>query len=370
MKKLFVLFISCILVASLCNIQADAISAKAAILINGDTGEIIYEKSANLRLSMASTTKIMTAVLLLENKKLSDTVIVTDEMLRVEGSSMGLKSGDKVSFYDLLYGLMLSSGNDAANVVAISIGGSLEGFAKMMNAKAKEIGLLNTSFVTPSGLDSENHYTTAYDLSMLTRYALENDEFARAVSTKSVTLYFGNPPYRRTLTNHNRLLNMVDGVIGVKTGFTKKSGRCLVSAYKKDGKYLIAVTLNAPNDWADHKSLIDYGISKTRVKCFNFDNEYLLEIENADSLTVTIPSVEFSYMDDGFITAEPIFLEGLTAPIKKGQLLGYAVYKYKDKVIRKTEILALYDIKEIESKPQNKGFFSYVKDVFLGIWEN
>lgn len=280
MKKVFcVILVISALFAAGCPVYA--VSAKAAVVINGDTGDILYSKNADVRLPMASTTKIMTALILLENcVDLDGEIVTAKEMVTVEGSSMGLLEGDRVSYRALLYGMMLASGNDAANTVAIAIGGSVEKFVGMMNAKAAELNLKSTHFVTPSGLDAEGHYTTAYELALITREALKNPDFALAAAAKSATLCYGNPPYRRTLTNHNRLLFMYDDVIGVKTGFTKKSGRCLVSAAKKDGKYVIAVTLNDGDDWADHRFLLDAGLGAIEV--YDYKQE---------SKTVSIPVI-------------------------------------------------------------------------------
>lgn len=260
MRRGIIFIVLCLLINSGLSVAALETSAKAAVVINGDTGEMIYAVNAGERLPMASTTKIMTALLLCEQGKPEKTVTVSADMLQVEGSSMGLLAGDTVTYRDLLYGMLLASGNDAANVTAYVLDGSIEQFASRMNRKAAELGLTDTRFVTPSGLDAEGHYTTAADLAKLARIALQNDAFARAAASAEAVCYYGNPPYKRTLKNHNKLLNLSDGVVGVKTGFTKKSGRCLVSAMKKDGKFVIAVTLNDPNDWADHEALLSYGI--------------------------------------------------------------------------------------------------------------
>ena len=202
------------------SVYATDTSAKAAIVINGITGEVIYEHNANERLPMASTTKIMTALILAEQEDLSKEISCTKEMVTVEGSSMGLLVGDRVTYHDLLYGMLLASGNDAANTTAISIGGSVQKFADIMNEKAKELNLNNTHFVTPSGLDAEGHFTTAHDLALLAAYALKNEEFKKAASSYTARLCYGNPPYQRTLTNHNKLLKSYNGLVGVKTGFT------------------------------------------------------------------------------------------------------------------------------------------------------
>ena len=206
---LFVIIFSLVFCSCIVSVSASeniTVSAKSAIVMCMDTNEVLLEKSAMLKLPMASTTKIMTALILAEQPDLSKTVKVTKQMVTVEGSSMGLLEGDAVSYRDLLYGMLLASGNDAANTTAYVIGGSIKGFAKIMNQKAAELGLKNTSFVTPSGLDDENHYTTAYDLALLASAALKNKVFREACSSKIATLYYGNPPYRRTLTNHNKLL--------------------------------------------------------------------------------------------------------------------------------------------------------------------
>ncbi len=373
MKKLSAIIIALVLFCHSFCVSAVSVSAKSAVLISGDTFEVVFEKNAHIKLSMASTTKIMTGLIICENKDLSDKVTVTADMLRVEGSSMGLRVGDTLTYRDLLYGLMLLSGNDAANVAAISIGKSLEKFADMMNEKARSLGLSNTNFVTPSGLDGENHYTTAYDLACLTRHALLNEDFALAVSTYTADITYGNPPVKRTLTNHNKLLKRIDGVIGVKTGFTKKSGRCLVSAYKKDGRFLIAVTLNAPNDWQDHENLIEYGLANTKVMDFYFDRQYTLLLQNAgiSSVEFKVPSITLCCVNTDNITATVSFPNKLSAPVKKGEVLGLAFYKCGEKDICSEKITLQFDIKKAENnKIQSRTFFDSLRSVFFGIWEN
>lgn len=210
--------------------EMPAISAKYAVLVEMNTGQLIAEKNGYDKASMASTTKIMTSLLLCELCDLDEEIVATKEMVTVEGSSMGLQEGDRVHYRDLLYGMLLASGNDAANTTAISVAGSIENFAELMNKKAKEFGMTNTHFVTPSGLDDEEHYTTAYDMSKLAVYAMKNADFAEACASKTATLEYGNPPYRRTLTNHNKLLQYYEGAIGIKTGFTKNRGGVLFPA--------------------------------------------------------------------------------------------------------------------------------------------
>ena len=354
-------------------VSALSTSAKAAILINADTGEVIYSHNIEERLPMASTTKIMTALLLCEYGNFEREITVTAEMLRVEGSSMGLLAGDRVTLHDLLYGLLLASGNDAANVVAFVLGGTVNGFAKLMNERAAELGLKNTHFVTPSGLDADGHYTTAYDLAMLTRYALSNEEFAKAVASKSAVLNYGNPPYRRTLTNHNKLLKTYEGAIGVKTGFTKKAGRCLVSAAEEDGKKVIAVTLNDPDDWNDHKNMLTYGLNAIKQTVIKPEQESVdipVISGKEEQLHIEIESFTVNTLETEGLSCAVNLPEFVYAPITKGELIGSAVFKKGDSIIHETMLYAPDDIDVAESE---KGFLEYtalnIKYIFLNIWE-
>lgn len=368
MKRLVSVFtvLMIILVSFPLTASAIDVSAKAAVVICGDTGEVLFSKNHTERLPMASTTKIMTGLLLCEYGNLDREITVTAEMVKVEGSSMGLLVGDKVTLHDLLYGLMLASGNDAANTIAIVMAGSTKAFADLMNNKAKEIGLKNTNFVTPSGLDDENHYTTAYDLALLTKFAMQNKVFAEAVGSKSAVLNYGNPPYRRTLTNHNKLLKSVEGCIGVKTGFTKKSGRCLVSAVKRDGKYVIAVTLNAPNDWQDHKNMLEYGISKIiQTEITPKKSEYKIPVISGvtDNLTVKIePFLLNSSESEGF-SCEVYLPPYLFAPIESGEVIGKAVYKQNGEILAEKEIIADSDIELYRYQKNDNDIFK----IFLHI---
>ena len=239
-----------------------ALSAKYAVLIDAETLQVLYAKDCDVRAPVASTTKIMTALLLLEAGEPERTFAVTDEMVRVEGTSMGLRGGDTVSRYALACGMLLASGNDAANAAAIHLAGSLPAFADLMNRRAAEIGMTRTHFVTPSGLDAEGHLSTAWDMALLGREAMLNPLFREISSKASIRVSYGNPPFTRTLSNHNRLVRELPGCVGIKTGFTDKAGRTLVSAVERDGRTLIAVTLRAPNDWEDHRRLYDYGFAQ------------------------------------------------------------------------------------------------------------
>lgn len=373
MKKIICLILVCFLVLPVISVSAVSTTAKAAILINGDTGEVIYEQNADERLPMASTTKIMTALLLCEKGDLEKEITVTAEMLRVEGSSMGLLAGDKVTLHDLLYGLLLASGNDAANVVAFTLGGTVSGFAGIMNKKAEELGLKDTHFVTPSGLDADGHYTTARDLSSLARIAMQNKDFALAASSKSAVLNYGNPPYRRSLTNHNKLLKTFDGAVGVKTGFTKKSGRCLVSAAKRDGKYVIAVTLNDSNDWKDHTSLLEYGLDIIKLtEITPQKTEYNIPIVSGrqENLEIKIEPYTVSSLKNEDFSYKVNLPKFLYAPINKGDVIGNVVYKKGETLIDKVNILAN---KDIGLKKQNSKIteiiMENIKYILLNLWE-
>lgn len=240
---------------------APEVSAQSAVLIEAQTGTVLYEKNARQQRAMASTTKIMTAILTIEAGDLDREFTVDSYAIMVEGTSMGLREGDRVSRRDLLYGILLPSGNDAANAAAVSVGGSIGGFVELMNKKAQELSLTDTHFATPSGLDAQGHYTTALDLARLTAYAMRNETFRGIVCCQSAQVEFGNPPYERTLYNSNKMLRLYEGAIGVKTGFTDNARRCLVSAAERNGVTLIAVTLNAPDDWNDHTKMLDEGFS-------------------------------------------------------------------------------------------------------------
>lgn len=235
------------------------VDAAAAIVVNADTGGVIFSQNSDMRLPMASTTKIMTAVLLLENADLDTTVTATEKSVTVEGSSMGLLPGDKITYRALLYGLMLPSGNDAANTVAISLAGSTENFALMMNKKAAELKMDNTNFVTPSGLHDKMHYSTVSDMAKLAVYAMKNETFKKVVCEKSIRTSYGNPPYERTVFGHNKLLGLYSGCNGIKTGYTSDAGRCLVSSATRDGKNVIAVTLRDNDTVKSHTALLDFG---------------------------------------------------------------------------------------------------------------
>lgn len=244
------------------------LNSRYAIVLDRNSKAVLYEKNSNERVPMASTTKIMTAIVLLEslekdnNLTLESKIEVCKEAGAIGGSRLGLKTGDKVSVNDLLYGLMLCSGNDAAIQIAVSIGGSVEGFANLMNEKAKELGLKDSHFVTPHGLDMEGHYTTAYELALIADYALNIEKFSEVVKTKTYTVMING--YSKNISNTNELLGYLNGVNGVKTGFTNGAGRCLVTSANRNGFNIITVVLGADTKkirTKDSIALIEYTYS-------------------------------------------------------------------------------------------------------------
>lgn len=308
------------------------VSAKSAVLIEAETGRIITGKREHVRMPMASTTKIMTALVAIEKVPLDRVVSVSAKAVGVEGSSVYLFAGEELTMEALLYAMLLESANDAAAAIAIEIGGSIDAFADMMNEKAKELGLSDTHFKNPHGLGDEDHYTTAYDLAVIAAEALKNETFRRIVSTYKKTIPMQSTGGVRLLINHNKMLRLYDGAIGVKTGFTKQSGRCLVSAAERDGVTLVAVTLSAPDDWNDHTRLLDYGfsvyerINLTNAGSFRADVPVVggtltnVAVTNRDSLSVSLPKNHES------ITTRVELPRFLFGRIEENQTVGRLVY--------------------------------------------
>lgn len=328
------------------------ISAECAIVINADTGGVLYEKNAYRQRAMASTTKIMTALITLESGDLDRPFTVDGMAIKVEGTSMGLREGDTVTRRALCYGMLLPSGNDAANAAAVNIAGSLSAFAELMNKRAARIGMNDTHFVNPSGLDAEGHYTTARDMALLTREALKNEEFRSICKMRTAQVEFGAPPQKRTLYNSNKMLRLYDGCIGVKTGFTDNARRCLVSAAERGGCTVIAVTLNAPDDWNDHKKLLDRGFSEIKPVDVRI-NSFAAEVVGGSSDTVTIVpgravtlgltdeesrTVSVRYNTPGFVYAE----------IEKGDTLGYADIYLGELFLEKIPLVAAESVARVK----------------------
>lgn len=332
----------CLLWAAVCclSVPAEAVetSATAAILVDADSGRVLYEKQADRQMLIASTTKIMTALLAVELGELSETVTVSTNAAGTEGSSMYLKAGEELRLETLLYGLLLSSGNDAAVAVAEHIAGSVEAFAQRMNEKARELGMTNSSFANPNGLDHEDHYSTARDMARLACAAMENRTLMRLASTKSVSV--GG----RTMTNHNKLLTMQEGCIGLKTGYTRAAGRTLVSCMEKNGQRLVAVTLQDGNDWADHRTLYAYGYAQYPAQTGAVPGQVVQFAPISGGLQAAVPLVSagrFSWPVGSGETLErtvelPVPLQ---APLRAGTKVGEAVFALDGQEVGRVDLL-------------------------------
>ena len=293
MKRIFATTAAALLAAVvLLPVPVRAVSARSAYVLDGISGRVLYEKEPCRRSLIASTTKIMTALIVCEQCNVLDRMRIPREAVGIEGSSMYLQEGEVLTLQELLYGLMLSSGNDAAVALAIYCGGTVEGFAQLMNDKARNLGLKDTHFENPNGLDSPGHYSTARDLAVLSAYAMENPVFAKTVSAKSLRVG------QRYLTNHNKLLWRVEGADGVKTGYTKAAGRILVSSACREGRRIIAVTINDPDDWSDHARLLETGFARFQQQRIITagQNVGALEVAGSDGQWVQLLAQEdFSY---------------------------------------------------------------------------
>lgn len=343
--------------------EIPAVSAKSAVLMVG--GEVVWSKNADEKLPMASTTKIMTALVAIEHGDIAKEVAVDGKACGVEGSSVYLTAGEVLTMEDLLYALMLESANDAAAAIACEVGGTIEAFADMMNETAEKLGLENTHFMNPHGLDDPEHYTTAADLAKLTDYALGNETFSKIVSTYKKTIPLNGDGGVRLLLNHNRLLKRYDDVIGVKTGFTKKSGRCLVSAAERDGLTVIAVTLNAPDDWNDHRAMQEYGFSRYANRILAEEGQFSLEIAcptapdgkltvtNRDSVSLCLPrETEITHWIEAPHYTFP--------PVSEGEVMGRVVFSADGRELCSLPLYASVSVPEPED---NRGFMEKLLDL-------
>lgn len=348
---------------------AEGISAQAYVLIEAGSGQILQAKKEHDPLPIASTTKIMTALLALEQPAVDEYFTVDSTAIRVEGTSMGLREGDQASLHCLAAGMLLSSGNDAANAAAVRIAGSQAAFAEKMNARAAELGMTNSHFVTPSGLHDEAHYSSAADMALLARTALQNKQFAALCSSQRMKLTFGNPPFDRWLKNHNRLLAEYEGCIGVKTGFTKKAGRCLVSAASRNGVTLICVTLNAPNDWRDHTRLLDYGFSTVSAHPLSPDlSGITLAVAGSEKNEValdcplTLPSC-LTPEQEAELERELILPPFLYAPVAKGEVVGELRLHYRGGLLGSLPLTAA-EAAEYAEVPPKQSILDQIGDFF------
>lgn len=346
-------------------INEPQINARAAIIYDRSTKQIIWGKNEMEKRAMASTTKIMTAIVVLENANLDDVVTISKKAAGTGGSRLKIRAEDKITVRDLLYGLMLRSGNDAAVALAEHVGESVEGFAGLMNKKAEQIGLKNTHFVTPHGLDDENHYTTAYELAILTDYALENSTFKKIVNTKSTQIRInGNP---MNIYNTNELLGVLPGVDGIKTGFTNNAGRCLVTSCTRDENQIITVVLGCDTKkqrTSDSTKLIEYAyknykridieqmvkkefenwkqINENRIYINKAKNKKM-ELELGSIEKKVIPIKNDKQKDINF---EINVIYNFEAPVEKNSKIGNIVIKNKDSVIEIVDIICANNIEK------------------------
>ena len=343
---------------------------------------MIIGKNEDVKSAMASTTKIMTTIVILEKADLNEKVTVSAKAGGTGGSRLGLKRGDKASVRDLLYGLMLRSGNDAAVALAEHVGGSVKGFAELMNEKAIELGLTNTHFVTPHGLDDANHYTTALELAKLTDYAMDNETFAKIVGTKSTTKYINNQP--RQINNTNELLGLLNGVVGVKTGFTNNAGRCLVTETKRNNMDIITIVLGADTKkdrTKDSVNLIEYTFSKYKMynleeqiieefnKWKNINEKRILIIKGKQSnpklALGTIEKATIPICDNDKIEYSINALTEIEAPLEQWNVIGTLTVKLNDEILENIDIV---NVNEVQKRDW-KDYFKIVLNRFENMGE-
>ena len=358
------------------------INSRRYIVYDRISKSMIIGKNEDVKSAMASTTKIMTTIVILEKADLNEKVTVSAKAGGTGGSRLGLKRGDKTSVKDLLYGLMLRSGNDAAVALAEHVGGSVKEFAELMNEKAAELGLTNTHFVTPHGLDDPNHYTTALELAKLTDYAMDNETFARIVGTKSTTIYINNQP--RQINNTNELLGVLNGVVGVKTGFTNNAGRCLVTEIKRNNMDVITIVLGADTKkdrTKDSVNLIEYTFSKYKMynleeqiieefnKWKNINEKRILIIKGKQSnpklALGTIEKATIPICDDDKIEYSINALTEVGAPLEQWNVMGTLTVKLNGEILEKIDIV---NVNEVQKRDW-KDYFRIVLNTY-GNWKN
>ena len=381
--RFLILSLSFVLAAGICASLVTAgaepdtvsVSAKACVLMDAQTGQVVYGLNEQEKRPMASTTKIMTTLLTLESGGLDDSFVVDAEAIHVEGSSMGLQEGDVVTKRALCVGMLLPSGNDAANAAAVAVAGSIPAFLEMMNARAKEIGMTRSYFASPSGLDAEGHGASAQDMALLAREALQNPIFAEICSQASMTIAYGNPPYARTLTNTNKLLSMDDTVIGVKTGFTDAAGRCLVSACTRDGRTLICVTLHDRNDWADHLALYDYGFASAQSYEMPLPEDLTMPVEGGTSRQIRVYAREPLELTawrgvPPQVTETVLLPPFVTAPLEKGDAVGELVYSIpqggRSLIVARMPLYTAEDVPYAESDTPKRSLRTWLRDLLCG----
>ncbi len=368
-RKVLILTAVCCILSHTTVMAFDDVSAHSAILIEQSSGDVLFEKNAHQRLPMASTTKIMTALCAIETGDLTRTVAVHPNACGVEGSSIYLQAGDHLTMESLLYALMLESANDAAAAIAYEISGSIEGFADLMNGIAADLGLADTHFTNPHGLDDELHYTTAADLARIASHAMKNKDFEKIVSTRkhTVTITHGDgESVSRVLLNHNKLLRLSDDVTGVKTGFTKRSGRCLVSSAQHDGVSVIAVTLNAPDDWNDHLALHELGFSSRTCYSLAEPGEFTIQLPcptARDGVITACNRDVFSLVrENGLEITHVVEADRLLMPpVEEGQPVGRVVFYANTEILGE---IPLYSCDSVTEPADTRSAIQKIFDLF------
>lgn len=324
----------------ICPAQAIGTNASCAILMDAESGRVLYAQNVHQPRLIASITKLMTALVAAEQAEDMDEVVtIKGEWLGSEGSSIYLTAGEEISLRGLMYGLLLQSGNDAAMAIACHIAGSEADFVALMNQKAAELGMKDSSFANPSGLNHEDHFSTAYDMALLAQACLENETVAQICATRSITVG------TRTFVNHNKLLYRFEGCVGMKTGFTEKAGRTLVSAATRDGQTLICVTLNDGDDWNDHMKLLDYGFQTypRQVLCGQGDamGPVMVEGSLVPAVTaVTAKEIGYPLASGETLTMDVGSVGPVQAPFEAGLPLGQVIWKMDGEVVAKTDLVA------------------------------
>lgn len=334
------------------------VNAEAAVVMDADSGRLLYAQNPDKQLANASTTKIMTALLTLEQPDQDRYFTVDSDAIQVEGTTMGLQPGDSVTLHQLAAGMLLPSGNDAANAAAVEIAGSEEAFVRLMNQRAAELGLENTQYRNPSGLDAEGHYSSARDLATLAAHALENEDFADIVSKQEIRMAFGNPPYNRSLYTTNKLLERYPYAIGVKTGYTDDAGLCLVTAAEKDGTRLIIVTLNGKDDANTHMRLYEHFFPLlARVDLSGFTEGLSVPVtggtrDSVAAVPAAEPEAALLEREYDELTREVELPQFVYAPVEAGQVLGEIRLLSGDKVVWQSALVADSDVPALTRERQ------------------
>lgn len=330
-------------------------SAKSCVVMEANSGRVLYAKNENQPLPEASTTKIMTALVVAENADVDSIVEIPRQAQGVEGSSIYLRAGEHLTVKELLYGLMLQSGNDCAVALALHVGGSIQGFADLMNEKARQLGCINTNFANPHGLPNDNHYTSAYDLGLISCAAMNNEIVKEIVSTKKISISNEGYDYNRIILNKNKILNKFEGANGVKTGFTKKAGRCFVGAAERDGMQLIVVLLNCGPMFEDSMALMENFFNKYEMRNLteNCLKKKTIAVEKGkdDSVKIDLENT-FSYplkkdgSEDNLLNASINVAESIKAPVTKNQKVGQIDISFNNQLIFSSNIVTLNEIKK------------------------